>query len=154
MWMYHSHTDEIADTNAGLIGMMVVTRAGMARPDGSPKDVDREVFALFSIFNETLSSFLHTNLDRYAEPPRNPNPLDGDDFVESNLKHSINGYLFGNMPMIKLHKGERVRWYVMSMGTETDLHTPHWHDNAGIWLFHCHVNDHIKAGMLTRYQVG
>ncbi len=68
----------------------------MARPDGSPKDVDREVFALFSIFNETLSPFLHTNLDRYAEPPRNANPPDGDDFVESNLKHSINGYLFGN----------------------------------------------------------
>ena len=26
-------------------------------------------------------------------------------------------------------------------------------DNPGIWLFHCHVNDHITAGMLTRYQV-
>jgi FtsP/CotA-like multicopper oxidase with cupredoxin domain len=25
--------------------------------------------------------------------------------------------------------------------------------NAGIWLFHCHVNDHIDAGMLERYQV-
>jgi hephaestin len=69
----------------------------------------------------------------------------------------------------------------MSMGTEVDLHTPQWHgntvtvggmridtvsllpasmvvadmapDNPGIWLFHCHVNDHITAGMLTRYQV-
>jgi hephaestin len=81
-----------------------------------------------------------------------------------------------------MHLGERVRWYVMSMGTEVDLHTPHWHgntvttmmgmrtdvlqliagsmqtadmqpDDAGIWLFHCHINDHIKAGMLTRYEV-
>lgn len=26
-------------------------------------------------------------------------------------------------------------------------------DNPGIWLFHCHVNDHITAGMQTRYQV-
>lgn len=26
-------------------------------------------------------------------------------------------------------------------------------DNPGTWLFHCHVNDHISAGMLTRYQV-
>jgi hypothetical protein len=26
-------------------------------------------------------------------------------------------------------------------------------DNAGVWLFHCHVNEHITAGMLTRYQV-
>jgi hephaestin len=26
-------------------------------------------------------------------------------------------------------------------------------DDAGTWLFHCHVNDHIRAGMLTRYRV-
>ena len=89
--------------------------------------------------------------------------------------------VFGNQPMVTLKKGERVRWYVMSMGTEVDLHTPHWHgndvvvngmrmdtiqllpatmtvadmvpDDPGIWLFHCHVNDHITAGMLTRYRV-
>jgi FtsP/CotA-like multicopper oxidase with cupredoxin domain len=67
------------------------------------------------------------------------------------------------------------------LGTEVDLHTPHWHGNSvtamgmrmdtvsllpagmvvadmvpddpGIWLFHCHVNDHILAGMQTRYEV-
>jgi manganese oxidase len=76
---------------------------------------------------------------------------------------------------------ERVRWYTMGMGTEVDLHTPHWHGNtvlsegmrtdvldllpatmhvadmqpdaAGTWLFHCHVNDHITAGMMSRYRV-
>jgi hephaestin len=26
-------------------------------------------------------------------------------------------------------------------------------DNPGIWLFHCHVADHLDAGMLARYQV-
>jgi len=36
LWAYHSHTDEITDTNAGLIGPLIVTRKGMARPDGSP----------------------------------------------------------------------------------------------------------------------
>jgi hephaestin len=69
----------------------------------------------------------------------------------------------------------------MGMGTEVDLHTPHWHgntvianmmrtdviallpasmvvadmipDDPGTWLFHCHVNDHIIAGMLTLYTV-
>ena len=43
--------------------------------------------------------------------------------------HSINGYVFGNQPLITMRRGERVRWYVMSMGTEVDLHTPHWHGN-------------------------
>jgi hephaestin len=179
MWMYHSHADEVSDTYAGLMGPMEITRRGMARSDGSPKDVDREIFALFSVMNENASPFLLENLHRFAQAPYPP--LDNDDFNESNLMHSINGYVFGNMPMIKLKKGERVRWYVMGMGTEVDLHTPHWHgntvlvngmrmdtisllpatmvvadmvpDDAGIWLFHCHVTDHIRAGMLTRYEV-
>jgi hephaestin len=180
MWMYHSHTDEVADTYAGLIGPIEVTRRGMANPDGSPSDADGEVFVLFSVMNENESPFLKTNLERFATRPF-PHDLDDDEFAESNLMHSINGYVFGNQPMIKVDKGERVRWYVMSMGTEVDLHTPHWHgntvtvngmrmdtvsllpasmvvadmvpDDPGIWLFHCHVNDHIRAGMLTRYQV-
>lgn len=179
MWMYHSHTDEVGDTYAGLMGPMVVTRAGLARSDGSPKDVDREVFALFSVMDENKSPLLTASEHRFEHPYRDTS--DDEDFEESNLMHSVNGYVFGNQPMITLAKGQRVRWYVMSMGTEVDLHTPHWHgndvtvngmrmdvvsllpagmivadmvpDNPGIWLFHCHVNDHIKAGMLTRYQV-
>ena len=97
--------------------------------------------------------------------------------------HSINGYVYGNLPLeaMTMKKGERVRWYLMGMGTEVDLHTPHWHgntvtalgmrtdvvsllpatmvtadmvpDDPGTWLFHCHVNDHITAGMMVRYRV-
>jgi len=26
-------------------------------------------------------------------------------------------------------------------------------DNPGTWLFHCHVNDHITAGMIALYTV-
>jgi manganese oxidase len=26
-------------------------------------------------------------------------------------------------------------------------------DDVGVWLFHCHVNDHLTAGMATRYRV-
>jgi hephaestin len=180
MWMYHSHTDEVADTYAGLMGPIEVTRRGMARADGSAKDVDRELFVLFSVMNENESPFLPANIQRFAKRPY-PRDPDDDGFVESNLMHSINGYVFGDQPMITVRKGERVRWYVMSMGTEVDLHTPHWHgntvtvngmrmdtvsllpasmivadmvpDDPGIWLFHCHVNDHIRAGMLTRYRV-
>jgi FtsP/CotA-like multicopper oxidase with cupredoxin domain len=179
MWMYHSHTNEVADTYAGLMGPIEITARGMARPDGSPKDVDREVFTLFSVMNENQSPYLQASLHRFAKPPYPK--LDDEDFSESNLMHSINGYVFGNEPMITMHTGQHVRWYVMSMGTEVDLHTPHWHgntvtvggmrmdtvsllpasmvvadmvpDDPGIWLFHCHVNDHITAGMLTRYQV-
>jgi FtsP/CotA-like multicopper oxidase with cupredoxin domain len=26
-------------------------------------------------------------------------------------------------------------------------------DSPGTWMFHCHVNDHIKAGMMATYEV-
>ncbi len=26
-------------------------------------------------------------------------------------------------------------------------------DNPGIWLYHCHVTDHMAAGMLSFYKV-
>jgi hephaestin len=26
-------------------------------------------------------------------------------------------------------------------------------DNPGTWLYHCHVNDHITAGMLARFRI-
>lgn len=180
MWMYHGHVDEIADTYAGLIGPMIITRAGQANPDGSPQQVDAEFILNFLVDDENQSPYLPANIAKYTGDPNGVKPED-EEFVESNLMHSINGYVYGNQPMMAMRQGQHVRWYVMAMGTEVDLHTPHWHgntltnmgmrtdtvsllpgamvtadmtpDNPGIWLFHCHVNDHIIAGMLTRYQV-
>jgi manganese oxidase len=180
MWMYHSHVDEPVDTNAGLMGPIIVTREGMANEDGSPKGVDREFITLFTVFDENTSPYLEQNIEEFTGDPQGVDTED-EGFVESNLMHSINGYVFGNMPMMEMEKGEKVRWYAMGMGTEVDLHTPHWHGNTvlnmgmrtdvvdllpatmvvadmvpdaiGKWLYHCHVNDHINAGMSARYSV-
>ena len=62
-----SHADEVGDTYAGLTGPIVVTKRGMARADGSPKDVDHEAFFLFSVMNEGLSPYLADNVRRFAE---------------------------------------------------------------------------------------
>ena len=156
VWWYHAHTDEPTETNAGLLGPIIITAKGKARPDGTPKDVDREFVASFQIFDE----------------------LRGKD---AGLFHSINGYIFGNLPGLVMQQGERVRWYVMGMGNERDLHSPHWHgktvefrgrhtdvvelmpgsmasvdmiaDNPGTWMFHCHVADHMEAGMMATYTI-
>lgn len=183
-WMVHSHVDEVADTYAGLIGTIVVTARGMARPDGRPADVDRELVTLFHIYNENGSPYLDANLEAYggmAEPAARAAAIDDEDFEESNLKHSINGRLFANLGGLTMRVGETVRWYIMAMGTEVDVHTPHWHaatlvadgmrfdtidllpaamivadmvpDEPGSWLYHCHVNDHLEAGMMAVYEV-
>jgi manganese oxidase len=179
MWMYHSHTDEVKDTNSGLIGPMIVTAAGMARPDGSLVDVDRQFVAFYDVMDENQSHYLNDNVAG-VEDAANVDPGD-EEFEESNLMHSINGYVYGNGPLKTVRVGQRVRWYTFTLGTEVDLHTPHWHgntvttagmrsdmiqlepgmmmvsdmvpDDPGTWLFHCHVNDHIVAGMMERYRV-
>jgi len=179
-WMYHSHTDEVKDTYTGLMGPLVITAAGKARSDGSPADIDLSLYTMFLVSDENQSHYLQRNIDTYAGDPGSVDPED-EEFVESNLMHSINGYVFGNLPGLTMKKGQRVRWNLMGMGTEVDLHTPHWHgntvlfhglrqdvvellpattlvadmkpDDAGTWLYHCHVNDHILAGMLALYKV-
>ena len=185
LWMYHSHVDEVRDTNTGLVGPIIVTRRGLARPDGTPKDVDREFVTYFSVVNENESWLLPRNVRDFTKlrgRRASDEALERDDeFGESNLMHSINGYVYGNLSGLVMKKGEHVRWYVMDLGTEVDLHTPHWHgntvtamgmrsdmlqllpgmmmvadmvpDDPGRWLFHCHVNDHITAGMLALYTV-
>jgi len=156
VWWYHSHVNEPQETNLGLLGPIIITRRGMARADGSPRDVNREFVTAFFIFNE----------------------LNGE---EPGLMHSINGYIFGNLRGLEMNNGDKVRWYLLGMGNEVDLHTPHWHgktvkvglhrtdvvellpasmvtadmraDNPGTWMFHCHVADHIEAGMMTTYTI-
>jgi hephaestin len=181
-WMYHSHVNEPKDTNTGLIGPIIVTARGKGGFDRVPRDVDREFILLFTIFDENQSWYLEDNILAFTSDPFSVNPED-EEFEESNLMHGINGFVFGNQPLesVTMRVGDRVRWYMLGMGNEVDLHTPHWHgqtgivfgartdiiellpasmkifdmvaDNPGIWLLHCHVNDHIDAGMLTRFEV-
>jgi len=182
-WLYHSHVDEGRDINSGLIGPLIITRRGMARADGSPKDVDREFVAQFGLFDEHQSWYWDANLKRLYGDPKN---YDENNKEVHDFHHflTINGYLDANGPMMIMRKGERVRWYLFANPNELeawDIHTPHWHgqtatvghmrmdmvmlnpmttavadmvpDNPGIWLFHCHMNGHFEGGMRTLFKV-
>ena len=194
-WLYHSHAEELRDVASGLFGGIVVTRRGMARPAGRPKDVDREFVTIFITLNENESWYLDDNIRDHTTDPKNVNRAEshpatpdgmvgtvvGTGFVETNMKWSINGYLYGNMPLMTMRTGDRVRWYVATLGDFFNAHTPHWHGNTvlvggqrtdvvsvlaaqmitadmvpdapGIWLYHCHFSDHMMAGMVARYEV-
>jgi hypothetical protein len=63
MWMYHSHTDETRDTWAGLMGPIIITRAGLQlKEDGSPHDVDLERVLFFSAMDESHSFYNELNI--------------------------------------------------------------------------------------------
>jgi FtsP/CotA-like multicopper oxidase with cupredoxin domain len=66
MWMYHSHVEEALDVNTGLLGVMIVTGRGRARPDGTPNDVDREVVATFAQVHEELSLLSAENVSPHS----------------------------------------------------------------------------------------
>ena len=194
-WLYHSHSEELRDVASGLFGVIVVTRRGMALADGRPKDVDREFVSMYIAINENESWYLEDNIRDHTTNPKDVNPTEskpitsggmagtvaGTGFIETNVKWSINGYIYGNAPMMTMKKGDRVRWYVATLGDFNNAHTPHWHGNTvlvagqrtdvlnvtsaqmvtadmvpdatGIWLYHCHISDHMLAGMVARYEV-
>ena len=69
-WLYHSHTEELQDVASGLFGVIVVTRRGMARADGRPKDVDREFVTMYIAINENESWYLEDNIRTTQPIPR------------------------------------------------------------------------------------
>jgi FtsP/CotA-like multicopper oxidase with cupredoxin domain len=198
VWVYYSRVSETKDVASGLVGPVIVTRRGQANSDGTPKDVDREIVALFTAFNENESWYLQENIDAHISAA-DRKTLDtseanfsdskgyftfaGTGFAETNFKFSVNGYLYGDGPVMTVTQGQRVRWYLLDMGDvgALNFHTPHWHGNTvlshgtrrdtlfllplgtetadmvpdapGLWLFHCHIDDHMDAGMMARYEV-
>ena len=135
LWMYHSHTDEARDPNAGLMGPMIITARGQAKPDGSPKGVDREFVVMFAQIHEEDSWYVHRNLPTIEKDQAIPSPL-----TEASasvtypyfVTFSINGFAHSSMPLraLTMRKGEHVRWYVFSGANDFDFHTPHWHGNT------------------------
>jgi Putative multicopper oxidases len=150
LWMYHSHVNESADINSGLIGPMIITARGKARPDGSPIDVDKEIVVAFAETDENLSWYIDDNIKAYTlEPdkvvkPRGPTFVDS--FGQFNLRETINGFVFGNGPPPTMRIGERVRWYLMST-TNFELHAPHWHGNIV-------TVQHMKTDVVTLGTMG
>jgi hypothetical protein len=78
-----------------------VTRTGAARPNGRPADVDHELVAFFNQFVENVSPYLDPNVETYTKRPAEVDKI-SDEFQESNQKHTIHGYLFGNLPGLRI----------------------------------------------------
>ncbi|XP_032476589.1 hephaestin isoform X5 [Phocoena sinus] len=60
-WMYFSAADPIRDTNSGLVGPLLVCKAGALGADGKQKGVDKEFFLLFTVLDENKSWYSNAN---------------------------------------------------------------------------------------------
>ena len=112
-WLYHSHDPSRIDSSAGLIGPIIITRRGDANIDSTPTDIDVEYVLYLSVIDESISYLLDKNIDEFGGglslTAAERETLKGDDdFVEGNLMHGINGYLFGNARGFHVSAGQVV----------------------------------------------
>ena len=142
VWPYHDHSPSMdASINGGMYGMVSI----MGRHERSP---DREFEVVF---------------------------------MEEGQFQTIDERAFiGNTPVFTSKVGQRVQWDVMAMGSEHHTFHVHGHrwigadgqptdtqtvgpaesfkirwreDDPGTWLYHCHVESHMMAGMIGIYRV-
>lgn len=129
-WLYHSHVAGEGEANLGLVGSIIVTDPTRARPDGTPADVDREMTALYLIFDESGLDAEAREAYEYVDGPDGipvKSWAETMEMIEINSRFAINGRTFGNLQGMEMNEGERVRWYLFGLGSEQDFHTAHWH---------------------------
>ncbi|XP_067220570.1 ferroxidase HEPHL1-like [Chanodichthys erythropterus] len=182
-WIYHSHVDAPKDIASGLIGALLTCKKGTLNSSDKRSDVD-DFILMFSVVDENLSWYLEENIETFCSKPDETKEImksTDEDFRESNLMHSINGYVYGNLPSPKVCVGRPVSWHLFGIGNEVDIHSAYFHGHTlmdrkhrtdvlslfpatfvtatmiprtkGKWLLSCQVNDHIQAGMQGFYEV-
>jgi FtsP/CotA-like multicopper oxidase with cupredoxin domain len=141
VWPYHDHSSSMDESIAGgMYGMLSIRGRHEALPD-------REFVVVFTAMGDYQT-------------------IDGRAFV-------------GNTPVFRARVGQLVQWDVMGMGDEHHtfhVHGHRWLDHGvprdtqtvgpaesfrirwrerepGVWLYHCHVEQHMMAGMIGTYRV-
>jgi manganese oxidase len=142
VWPYHDHSRSMHESiEGGMYGMLSIIGRHERRPD-------REFVVVFAAMGDFQA-------------------IDGRAFV-------------GNTPVFRARVGDLVQWDVMAMGSEHHsfhVHGHRWLTNGGIprdtqtigpaesfrfrwreedpgtWLYHCHVEEHMAAGMIGTYRV-
>jgi FtsP/CotA-like multicopper oxidase with cupredoxin domain len=142
VWPYHDHSPSMEESiGGGMYGMLSILGRHEPRPD-------REFEVIFAPMGDFQT-------------------IDGRAFV-------------GNTPVFTSIVGETVQWDVMAMGSEHHTFHVHGHrwvapdgsdidtetvgpaetfairwkeEDPGTWLYHCHVETHMMAGMIGTYHV-
>uniref|UniRef100_A0A8C9V2M8 ferroxidase n=1 Tax=Scleropages formosus TaxID=113540 RepID=A0A8C9V2M8_SCLFO len=180
---YHSSIDFVKDTVSGLIGPLVICRKGTLSQSRCRKDVDREFALLFMVFNENLSWYLGDNIKSYlGKDPgtfsmtpefEESNKMHA---INGKLYGNLNGLILmegDRVDWYLLGMGSEVDMHTVHFHGETFTYKTNWTHrsdvfelfpgtfqtvsmvarNPGNWLMHCHVADHILAGMETTFTI-
>ncbi|XP_014928015.3 ceruloplasmin isoform X2 [Acinonyx jubatus] len=180
-WAYYSTVDQVKDLYSGLIGPLIVCRTHYMKIFNPITRL--EFSLLFFVFDENESWYIDDNIKTYSEHPEKVNKDDEEFIESNKMHaingrmfgnlqgltmhvgDEVNWYLMGMGNEIDLHSvhfhghsfGYKHRGIYRSdvfdifPGTFQTLEM--FPKTPGIWLLHCHVTDHIHAGMETTYTV-
>ncbi|KAG8136027.1 hypothetical protein E2320_009008 [Naja naja] len=180
-WAYYSTVDRVKDLNSGLIGTLVVCREEDFPLIPHPKLL--QFALLFLVFDENESWYLDENIKLYSTNPGDVNKEDEEFIESNKMHaingkvfgnlhgltmhvgDKVNWYLLGMGNEVDMHTAHfhghsfeykynrTFRGDVYDLFPGTFQTVEMWPKYPGTWLLHCHVTDHIHAGMETTYTV-
>uniref|UniRef100_T1IU10 Uncharacterized protein n=1 Tax=Strigamia maritima TaxID=126957 RepID=T1IU10_STRMM len=179
-WIYHSHHFAEVEVMTGAVGILATCKQGILDEKGNRADINKEFALLFSIMDENFSQYKKENVEAAGiteEAIRN-NFLP---FQYGNRKHTINGYIYGNLPGLDVCLGDKINFHIAAVGNDFDIHSVYVQgqtmeiyrhnvdtvgmyagssltasinaENVGKWLLSSQGMDYIKAGMQAFFNV-
>lgn len=182
-WAYYSDVDVAMDTNSGLVGPLIICKKGILRNTDERTDVEREFALLFTVFDENMSWFLRENIETYCYNPQSVDPENEDfkesnlmhaingriygslEGLEADKDDRVAWYFIGLGNEVDVHTAHFhgitfVGWHNGKHRSDVlELYPGIFETaqmiakNPGKWLLHCHVDDHVKAGMNTLFTI-
>ncbi|XP_053523203.1 ceruloplasmin isoform X1 [Artibeus jamaicensis] len=180
-WAYYSTVDQVKDLYSGLIGPLIVCRKHYLKVYNPIKKL--EFSLLFLVFDENESWYLDDNIQTYSDHPEKVKKDDDEFIESNKMHaingrmfgnlqgltmhvgDEVNWYLMGMGNEVDLHSvhfhGHSFRYQhrgiyssdVFDVFPGTYQTVEMFPATSGTWLLHCHVTDHIHAGMETTYTV-
>uniref|UniRef100_A0A2K6G474 Coagulation factor VIII n=2 Tax=Propithecus coquereli TaxID=379532 RepID=A0A2K6G474_PROCO len=122
-WAYFSDVDLEKDMHSGLIGPLLICHTNTLNPAHGRQVTVQEFALFFTIFDETKSWYFTENIERNCGAPCN---VEDPAFKENYRFHAINGYVMDALPGLVMAQNQRIRWYLLSMGSNENIHSIHF----------------------------
>ncbi|XP_032886346.1 coagulation factor VIII [Amblyraja radiata] len=139
---YFSNVDMDRDLASGLIGPLLICAKNMLDSYARLVKIDKAKYLYFSLFDENKSWYINENIEKYCEDPLQVNPYDPE-FYASNLMHSINGFVFENVPKLNFCLNEVIYWHVI-LGAQEKFLSIYFHGQT-------FKNDEVYEDVLTLF---
>lgn len=124
-WAYFSDVDLERDMHSGLIGPILICRTNTLSPAYGRQMAVQEFSLFFTIFDETKSWYFTENVERNCKTSCNIQ-MEDPTLKENYRFHAINGYVMDTLPGLVMAQNQRIRWYLLSMGSNENIQSVHF----------------------------